>query len=497
MKNRHGFTIVELIVVIVVIGIISTASTLTYSKIQQQSRDTQRAASATIISESLEKYFADNGEYPSVSKMTAVDATTVKQLLSLNNLDSLIAPRSPAGTTTNLWKAGSATSTNKLTYTGNTDVSAPCLTGVAATDVCNDYKIQYYNDKTSTVETVYSRNKSIAPPAAPAAPAATTVTAVLSGSNVVATTTAAVCPAGSSIQYAFRSRTNDGTWSSYSAWDVVLTTSLSTTQGVKYGFQAKSQCINNGLTSADSAVSNEATYIHPINTPSTPVVTSSSDATNTTWTWAAVSCPAGTTTYYNIQAGNDDSPSGAINWWMGWYGDQTTTTWVRDTSAQGYNYGGRARAKCANAFATSGLSAVSSDSTYLRNVIAPGGAYNWGYGIYNSRTIYRWTWTEPSCGPGTAKSFQWDGHIGDTNNANGWNMYWLDKGPYWHYWYGADYPSFQDPGWYTGPVLDLDLNGASTPGGINVYARIKYRCQNPNTLRTAEGGWAQSPQNFT
>jgi prepilin-type N-terminal cleavage/methylation domain-containing protein len=497
MKNRNGFTLVELLVVIVVIGIIATATTLTYTKIQQQSRDSQRTASATIVAESLEKYFNTNGEYPPVSKITATDANTPKQLLGLNNLDNFIAPRSPAGTTTNLWKAGTATSTNKLTYTGNTDVSASCLTGVAATDVCNDYKIQYYLDKTDTVETINSRNKSLAPPAAPAAPAATTVSAVLSGTDVVATTTAAVCPAGSSIQYAFRSRTNDGTWSSYSAWDVVLTTSLPTAQGVKYGFQAKSQCINNGLTSPDSAVSNEATYIRPISTPAVTSLSNSTSGNTTTWAWPAVSCAAGTTAYYEVNSGNDYDTSGAQNWSFGYGADQTTLTWPRDTSPQGYNYLSVMRARCANANATSNWSSESNYSYYLRPVSAPGLASAWNYAVINSRATYRWWWTEPGCGVGTSRSWQWDGYVGDTNNTNGWNMYWLDKGPYYHYWYGADAPSKQDYGWYTGNILDLDLLGTSTPAGINVYAAITYRCINPNTLRSATGGRAQSPQNFT
>lgn len=407
MRNKAGFTIVELLVVIVVIGIISTASILTYTKVQQQSRDSQRAASATIISENLEKYFADNGEYPSVSQMTATNANTPKQLLGLNNLDSFIAPRSPAGTTTNLWKAGSATSTNKLTYTGNTDASASCLTGTAATDVCADYKIQYYVDKTSTVETLYSRNKSLSPPAAPAAPAATTVTAALSGSDVVATTTAATCSAGSSIQYAFRSRTNDGTWSSYTAWDVVLTTSLPAAEGVKYGFQAKSQCINNGLISADSAASNEGTYIHPISTPSAPIlaVTPAAGKATATWNWGGISCPANTTAQYVTQFYRDDASTWrAYDFAL----TQTTTSVTYATNYEGYDHRARARARCVSTFATSPWSTDSNSPSYINPVTPPADPSNFRWSTYNGDQVF--TWNESSCSLGAQQQRIWWGY---------------------------------------------------------------------------------------
>lgn len=497
MNNRRGFTIIELLVVIVVIGILSTLSVVGFINVQKQSRDSQRASSAVVVAESLEKYFAKNGEYPNVASMTTANANTVKQLLGVTNIDSFIAPNAAPGSTTNIWKAGNATATNKLTYTANTDVNSSCLTAPAG--ICTDYKIQYYKEETGTVETIISRNTAIAAPVIPApdVPAATTVTVALSGSNALATSTAATCSGNSSPEYAYRSRTNDGTWSAYSAWGTATTASTAAAQGMKYGFQFKSHCIDGSLISADSSASNEGTYVRPISTPSSTSMTNSTSGNITTWSWPSVSCPAGTTTYYEVNSGNDYSTSGAQNWWMGYGADQTGLSWTRDTSSQGYNYASVVRARCATGYTTSGWSAESNYSYYLRNVAAPGGAYNWSYAVLSGRSAFRWAWAEPACGVGTARSWQWDGYVGDVNNANGWNMYWTDKGPYNHYWYGATAPSFQDYGWYTGNILDLSLRGASTPYGIDVYARIKYRCQNPDTLRTAEGGWAQSPQNFT
>lgn len=490
MKFRRGFTLIEITVVIAVIGIIASLSIVGYINLQKSSRDTQRSTSATVVSESLEKYFSKHGEYPSVPDVTNTNANTVKQLLGITNINSLIDPNNTSSSTTNLWKAGDASVTNKLTYAPNTDTLPSCTT---ASGACTDYRIQFYEEKTNTVETIFSRNKSLAPPP-PATPTAPTVAV---GPSVVATSTAVTCVAPATAQYAYRSRTNDSaTWSAYSSWGTATTASTTAAQGVKYGYQFKARCIDGTNASAESPASNEGTYIHPINTPTITSLTNSTSGNITTWSWPAVSCPAGTTAWYRINRGNDYDTSGAIGW-QGWTADQTGTTWQRDTSAQGYNYTAVIRARCASAFTTSGLSAESNYSHYLRPVAAPGGAYNWAYAVLNSRTIYRWTWAEPGCGPGTARAYQWDNYIGDVNNANGWNMYWADKGPYYHYWYGASAPSRQDPGWYTTPQLDMEYNGSSTRSGVDVYARIKYRCQNPQTLRTAEGAWTQSPNYWT
>jgi prepilin-type N-terminal cleavage/methylation domain-containing protein len=278
MQKKAGFTLVELAVVISVIGIIASITVFGALNILKESRDKQRMASAVVVAESLEKYFSQNGEYPSVARVTAADANSVKQLLGVANISSLIAPNKQGFSTTNIWKSGTASATNKLAYSANTDASASCSTGVAPTDVCEDFKIQYYKERTGTIETIYSRNKAVAittppPPVAPtiAGPAAPTITAALSGSNAVGTRSDTSCQVGALLQYAFRSRTNDGAWSSYSAWGTATTASLAATQGSKYGFQVKAKCVEGDYSSAD-AVSAEATYIRPISAPAAPAV---------------------------------------------------------------------------------------------------------------------------------------------------------------------------------------------------------------------------------
>lgn len=498
-KNNRGFTLVELIIVITVIGILATIVSLSYLSTQSRARDTQRQASATVISSSLEKYFEENGEYPSTLKIATASSATVKQLLHLTDLGGLTAPSITGSNTANIWQTGAATAANKLTYTGNTDVSNSCKTGVATTDSCSDYKIQYWNEETKTVTTILSQHTSgtyAGPPLN--TPSAPTLSAALSGANVVATAST-TCDAGATPQYAFQSRTNDGTWSAFGSWAASATNSTPAIDGVKFGFQVKAQCVTANSTSLESPVSSEATYIDPITAPATPtgLTNNGTGSATTTWSWTATTCPAGTTTYYTIDAGNDYDTTGTQNWWMGWSADQTTTSWGRTTTSQGYMYAAKLKAKCKNVYATSPWSGETAANLVLKPVAAPGNPTGWWYQITGGRTSYEWNWTEPACGLGTASSWQWDAYVGDVNNANGWNLYWVDKGPYYHYWYGFNAPSKQDPGWYTGNGLGISLSGATTPAGIDVYAAITYRCQNPQTLRSATGSRAQSPNYWT
>lgn len=71
-KKQGGFTIVELLIVIVVIAILASITIVAYNGIQGRSRDAQRVQDMQSIVKSLELYKATNGSYPAaVSTLNA------------------------------------------------------------------------------------------------------------------------------------------------------------------------------------------------------------------------------------------------------------------------------------------------------------------------------------------------------------------------------------------------------------------------------------------
>jgi prepilin-type N-terminal cleavage/methylation domain-containing protein len=76
-KRNQGFTIVELLIVIVVIGILALLVITTYSGIQAKARNSKRQTDVQSIQTQLEAYFSQNGFYPSLTDMnTGTSATT-------------------------------------------------------------------------------------------------------------------------------------------------------------------------------------------------------------------------------------------------------------------------------------------------------------------------------------------------------------------------------------------------------------------------------------
>lgn len=65
MKNlsKKGFTLVELLVVISIIGLLSTIAVVSLGSARTKARDAKRIADVKQISTSLEQYYADVGSY--------------------------------------------------------------------------------------------------------------------------------------------------------------------------------------------------------------------------------------------------------------------------------------------------------------------------------------------------------------------------------------------------------------------------------------------------
>ncbi len=73
MDEKKGFTLIELMVVIVILGILVSIGTFAFQSSQQKSRDSRRKADLDQVTRALEMYENDNGGYP-VGGTTGVDS---------------------------------------------------------------------------------------------------------------------------------------------------------------------------------------------------------------------------------------------------------------------------------------------------------------------------------------------------------------------------------------------------------------------------------------
>jgi prepilin-type N-terminal cleavage/methylation domain-containing protein len=102
LKNKQsGFTIVELLIVIVVIGILAGLVITTFNGIQQKARDTERETDIKALHAQVEAYWAQKGYYPSLVDMNDRTATTGFVALNLKGLDAA-AFKDPKGSSVSL-----------------------------------------------------------------------------------------------------------------------------------------------------------------------------------------------------------------------------------------------------------------------------------------------------------------------------------------------------------------------------------------------------------
>ncbi len=65
MKRRPGFTLLELLIVIAIVGILVAIGTASYASAQRRSRDTRRQSDMKAIQSAFEQFRSETGAYPS------------------------------------------------------------------------------------------------------------------------------------------------------------------------------------------------------------------------------------------------------------------------------------------------------------------------------------------------------------------------------------------------------------------------------------------------
>ncbi len=155
---RRGFTIIELVVVITVIGILTAVIIVGLTRYQADGRDARRASSASAIVEALEKYYDAHGEYPSCSTITAAASTVTADGAAFQGLDPSVlkTPTAASGVTNSIQCADltTASTDDYFAYVG--DGSSDC----SGSSSCLGFVLKYREDSSGTIKTITSRRQS-------------------------------------------------------------------------------------------------------------------------------------------------------------------------------------------------------------------------------------------------------------------------------------------------------------------------------------------------
>ena len=400
VARRPGFTLIEVLVVTVVVAVIASITTISYSRTQADTRDNTRAAHAALVATALEKYYDEHGEYPSPRALAStygVSGDTVATTLSLPDKTVLLMPKASSGTTNSI--AAALGTDDVLAYTATSTVGNDnCQTNAQAG--CEAFTLQYKKESDGSTVTINSTNRTrpddnTSPLEAPSKP---TLAATQSGTTLVATSSITTCATDPVMtpEYSFRTQVAAGAWSAWSAWQAGATyTTSGPTNGTTYGYQVHTRCVTASQYSDVSLDSDVASVIYytPPTAPSTPTITAALSGTYAQGASGTVTCDYGSAQYRIDWRTNDGT------WSTGTWG---TGLIANITAAQGSKYGFRTTARCVNGMQTT-QGATSAEATYIHPINAPGAPTVSGA----TQAGKTWTWSTAACPSGTSAGWRY------------------------------------------------------------------------------------------
>jgi len=132
-RSEQGFTIVELLIVIVVIGILAALVVTTYAGIQGRARDSKRQTDIQSLQTQVEAFYATSNYYPSLVDINS-DTWRKDKMKSLS-ADTMT---DPSGTSNQLKGTTAAAGDKQYSYVATNSTNAACSAGDTT---CDSYEL--------------------------------------------------------------------------------------------------------------------------------------------------------------------------------------------------------------------------------------------------------------------------------------------------------------------------------------------------------------------
>lgn len=325
-KTARGYTIVELLIVILVICILAVIFFMSYYGIQASSRNSQRQSRIAVIATNMEKYYDQNGEYPICANLIDPNSIDAVVTYTLKGMDPNVL------TTPNDVKGSNSLKCDDMTSGPGPDVFSFVANG-------NKWRLKYREEGSGSIISVDLKRDITTASRKFTLTINTTEGGTVNDGGIYDEGTVRTILAINKTNYIFKNWT---------------------------GYGCDGDASHEVTITGDMTCTAHFTLIS-IAAPTAPVVIASTPSDKTNWSWTvSSSCPDDAVFSYQYRYIIDYSGGYTSNW----YSTNNVST-VLTTSPEGYEYNIEVQARCSSIYYVSDWS-ISGTKNYIRPVQNPG-----------------------------------------------------------------------------------------------------------------------------